>query len=301
MSCILKTPNRKPKKERRKEGREKRREETRRKKPADADKADDKKDADKKDDKKDDDKNKKPAEVKIDFTDLASRLSEVPAPPGNYGSLQAADKRLCWLNASDDQGEHVSLQCLDIANKGDEVETVAPEIKGFEISLDRKKMLIAKGDDFYIFDSDLQSGGFGDGKAQAKASINISRWNLSTIPREEFRGIFLDAWRLERDYFYDRNMHGVDWTAMRDRYLPLVDRVADRDELNNVIAQMVSELSALHTFVQGGDMRKPSRRSRHRHSRRRPPSRRKSRRLCRAARLPARSRPAQPGASARPS
>jgi tricorn protease len=230
-------------------------------KPADADKADDQTDAGKKGtdktvEKKDDDK--KPAEVKIDFTDLAARLSEVPAPPGNYGSLQAADKRLCWLGASDDQAEHVSLQCLDVANKGDEVDTVAPEIKGYEISLDRKKMLIAKGDDFYIFDSDLKSSGFGDSKALAKASINLSRWTLSTIPREEFRGMFLDAWRLERDYFYDRNMHGVDWVAMRDRYLPLVDRVADRDELNTVIAQMVSELSALHTFVGGGDDRKPT-------------------------------------------
>ena len=70
--------------------------------------------------------------------------------------------------------------------------------------------------------------------------------------------MFLDAWRLERDYFYDRNMHGLDWPAIRDRYLPLVDRVSDRDELNDVIAQMVSELSALHIFVFGGDARKPS-------------------------------------------
>jgi tricorn protease len=218
----------------------------------------DKNDTDIAGEKKDDDKDKKPAEVKIDFTDLAARLSEVPAPPGNYGSLQAADKRLCWLGAGDDQGEHLSLQCLDIANKGDGVDTVAPEIKGYEISLDRKKMLVAKGDDYYILDADIKSGGFGDSKALAKASINLSRWTLSTIPREEFRGMFLDAWRLERDYFYDRNMHGVDWVAMRDRYLPLVDRVADRDELNTVIAQMVSELSALHTFVQGGDDRKPT-------------------------------------------
>jgi tricorn protease len=92
----------------------------------------------------------------------------------------------------------------------------------------------------------------------AKAQINLSHWTMNINPREEFRGIFLDAWRLERDYFYDRHMHGVDWIATRDRYLPLVDRVADRDELNNVIAQMVSELSALHTFVQGGDQRKPT-------------------------------------------
>jgi tricorn protease len=219
----------------------------------------DKSAAEKKEDRKEEDKDKKkPAEVKIDFTDLPARLAEIPAPPGNYGSLQATEKRLCWLNASDDRGEHLALQCVDIANKGDEVETVLSEVKNYEISLDRKKVLVSKGDDFDIFDSDVKAGALGDPKALPKAAIDLSHWHLSTNPRAEFRGIFLDAWRLERDYFYDRNMHGVDWIATRDRYLPLVDRVADREELNNVIAQMVSELSALHTFVEGGDARKPA-------------------------------------------
>jgi tricorn protease len=220
-------------------------------------KAGDKADAGKKDEKKPEEKkDEKKVEVKIDFDDLASRLTEVPAPAGNYFGLQAADKRLCWGNAADERGEHISLQCLDIANKGDEVDTVMGDVKGFEISADRKKILIAKGDNFYIFDSDVKGSGAGDAKAQAKASINLSRWQINVDPRAEFRGLFLDAWRLERDFFYDKNMHGVDWPAMRDRYLPLVDRVADRDELNDVIAQMVGELSALHTFVQGGDARK---------------------------------------------
>jgi len=223
-------------------------------KKADADKKDEKSE-DKKGDKKEE---KKPAEVKIDFTDLASRLSEVPVPPGNYDSLQATDKRLCWLSAGDDGRRHQSVQCLDIANKGDEVDTVLSDVKDFEISLDRKKTLIAKGDNFYIVDAGAKGSGLGDAKALAKAEINVSHWTFSTNPREEFRGLFLDAWRLERDYFYDKNMHGVNWTAMRDRYLPLVDRVADRDELNGIIAQMVSELSALHTFVRGGDARKPA-------------------------------------------
>jgi tricorn protease len=237
-------------------------------KKTDGDKKDDKKsDADKKDDKKDEksaDKSagkkedKKPAEVKIDFTDIASRLTEVPVPPGNYNDLEATEKRLCWVSASDDQRRHQSLQCLDIANKGDDVDTVISDIKGYEISLDRKKTLVVKGDNFYILDSGVKAGGLSDPKALAKASIDLSRWTYSTNPREEFRGLFLDAWRLERDYFYDKNMHGVNWGSMRDRYLPLVDRVSDRDELNDVIAQMVSELSALHTFVHGGDARKPS-------------------------------------------
>ena len=207
------------------------------------------------DEKKDE---KKPPEVKIDFTDLPSRLSEVPVPPGNYDALQATEKRLCWLNASDDTQEHRSLQCVDVANKGDEVDTVLPDVKSYEISLDRKKIMVHKGDDFYVLDSDAKAASLADPKALPKLTVNLSHWTMSTRPRDEFRGIFLDAWRLERDYFYDRHMQGVDWNAMQARYLPLVDRVADRDELNEVIAQMVSELSALHTFVHGGDARKPS-------------------------------------------
>ncbi len=230
---------------------------------ADNKKADDSK-ADKKSDEKKDDKkpetkkDEKKVEVKIDFADMPSRLSEVPAPAGNYHDLQATEKRLCWLNAADDMHEHVSLQCLDIANKGDEPDTVMADVSGYEISADRKKLLIAKEESFFIFDSDAKGAALGDPKAQAKAAVNLSRWTIDTNPREEFRGIFHDAWLMQRDYFYDKNMHGVNWPSMRDRYLPLVDRVADREELNDVIAQMVGELSALHTFVFGGDAREPS-------------------------------------------
>ena len=201
---------------------------------------------------------KPPKDVKIDFTELQSRLSEVPAPPGNYDNLQITDKRLCWLDGSDEAPRKLALKCLDIANKGDELETIAGEVKNFEISLDRKKMLISKEKAFYIVESDVKAAAFSDQKVLAKSTINLSGWSFLTSPRADFRGIFLDAWRLERDYFYDRNMQGVDWNAMRTRYLPLVDRVSDRDELNEVIAQMVGELSALHIFVHGGDVRKPS-------------------------------------------
>ena len=196
-------------------------------------------------------------DVKIDFTNLTARLEEVPTPPGNYHDLQITDKRLCWLDDSDEPTPKSALQCLDIANKGEDFDIVAGDVKNFEVSQDRKKLLLAKEHDFFILDADVKAGTINDGKAMAKAQINLSRWSFTTNPRADFRGIFLDAWRLERDYFYDRKMHGVDWNAMRTRYLPLVDRVADREELNDIIAQMVSELSTLHTFVRGGDSRKP--------------------------------------------
>ncbi|SNT30836.1 tricorn protease [Granulicella rosea] len=222
----------------------------------DAKAADAVKDADKeKDDKA---KDKKVAEVKIDFAGLAARLTEVPAPSGNFRSLQITDKRLCWLSSPDESEPRAQLQCLDIANKGDEADTVMSGVRSFEISADRKKMLIRKEENFYIFDADVKGSGAGDPKAQAKAQIDLSHWTFAVDPREEFKGLFNDAWRLERDYFYDPHMNGVDWKAMRVRYAPLVDRVSTREELNDVISQMVSELSALHTFVRGGDARMPS-------------------------------------------
>ncbi|MDE3202223.1 MAG: PD40 domain-containing protein [Acidobacteriota bacterium] len=207
-------------------------------------------------DKKDE---KKPVEVKIDFTGLAERLQEIPVPAGNYSSLQAADKRLCWLNASDDSGRERSLQCIAVDNKPDEnPDTVLSDVRAFEIALDRKKMLVRRKDDFFVIDASAKGSSLKDPKALEKTKLDLSHWTYSTTPRDEYRGIFLDAWRMERDYFYDQHMQGVDWVAMRERYLPLVDRVADRNELNDVIAQMVSELSALHTFVRGGDERKPA-------------------------------------------
>ncbi len=231
----------------------------------DAKKEDAKKDAAKKEaskkaeaDKASAEKKTPPPVVNIDFTELSSRLAEVPVPPGNYSSLQTADKRLCWLQQNEEMPPKQALQCVDIANKADPPETVMGEVKKYEMSLDHKKMLVSKDDDFFIFGSDVKASGLADPKALAKAKIDMSRWTFAVAPRAEFHELYLDAWRLERDYFYDRGMHGWDWKAIRDRYLPLVDRVSDRDELNDVIAQMVSELSALHIFVWGGDYRKPS-------------------------------------------
>lgn len=199
---------------------------------------------------------KKPVDVKIDFTGLNARLQDVPVPPGNYSDLQATDKRICWLNKPDDPaGDGRQLQCFAVSNKGEKPVTVLSGVSRYEISLDRKKMIVRKKDDFYVLDTSAKNA---DAKALAKAKVDLSHWTWATTPRSEYRGIFLDAWRLERDYFYDRHMQGVNWVVMRNRYLPLVDRVSDRDELNDVIAQMVSELSALHTFVRGGDERKPA-------------------------------------------
>jgi tricorn protease len=193
--------------------------------------------------------------VEIEFDGLAERLEEVPVPAGNYGRLQAAPKRLCWIDQNREDFSKTALQCLDIANKGDKPETLMEGVGGFEISQDGKKMMVRKQMDLYIFDSSIKEGAAKTPKTLTDSKVDLRGWTFSVIPSEEFQEAFHDAWRLHRDYFYDRHMHGVDWPLMRKKYGELLNRVRDRQELNDLIAQMVAELNVLHTFVMGGDIR----------------------------------------------
>lgn len=227
-------------------------------------KKDDKKDADKKadakpddkkaDDKKADDKKdakKEPAKVEIDLTGIAARIQEVPVPAGNYGKLFANEKAIFWTTTNREDGDKQALSGLNITNDPIEIKTVISDVSQLELSGDGKKFLARKGDGLFIIDaaaapvSDLD-----------KKSVDLSGWMLSITPREEWRQMYTEAWRLERDYFYDTNMHGVNWKAMLEKYKPLAERVSTRAELADVLAQMIGELSALHMFVRGGDLRK---------------------------------------------
>src|SRR4029077_7351705 len=125
-----------------------------------------------------------------------------------------------------------------------------------EISADGKKMLIRKQSEMWVVDASVKAGPLRDSKTLADAVVDLGNWTFSLTPTNEFKEAFADAWRLHRDYFYDRNMHGVNWKAMRDKYGELIGRVRDREELSDLIAEMVGELSTLHTFVRGGDIRK---------------------------------------------
>ncbi|PYT30031.1 MAG: protease [Acidobacteria bacterium] len=201
-------------------------------------------------------KKAEPVKVDIDVDGIATRITEVPAPPGNYAELTTTGKRLCWLDFDRANPGKTALACLDIANKGDKPETLQEGVNSYELSGDDKKLFIRKKDDLFVLDSAIKADALKAPKTLEDAKVDLKDWAFTIIPTEEFHEMFLDAWRLHRDYFYDRKMHSVEWPAIRDKYLPLVDRVRDRQEMSDLIAQMVSELSALHTFVVGGDVRK---------------------------------------------
>jgi tricorn protease len=194
--------------------------------------------------------------VEIDLDGIATRLDEVPVPPGNYAALIANGKRLCWINRDRQEPDKTALQCEDIANKGAKPETLMEGVREYQLSGDGKKLLIRKQNDLFVMDSSIKEAVAKSPQTLVDSRVDLKDWTFSVIPSDEFHEEFLDAWRLHRDYFYDPHMHGVNWTAMRDKYGEIIGRVRDREELSDLLGQMVSELSVLHSFVQGGDVRR---------------------------------------------
>jgi tricorn protease len=190
--------------------------------------------------------------VIIDLAGIDRRLIELPVPRGNYANLDVDGKRLYVLSI-DTIDRKRALKTIAIDNKKTPAETFMEDIRGYELSLDRKKLLVQKGDDFHVLDVAAKAPA---GVELAKTKVDLAGWTFRLDPRDEWRQMFVDAWRMERDYFYDRKMHGVDWPAIRARYEPLVERVTDRAELSDLLSQMVGELSALHIFVRGGELRR---------------------------------------------
>ncbi len=190
------------------------------------------------------------AQVAIDLTGIQSRVFEVPLPAGDYSQLDVSEKSLFFIEQEGAAPGRSKLQAVEIKNRNVQAKTVLEGVRSYELSADGKKILVQKDGDLYVIDA---SGSAPSSLAERK--VDLSHWTFSLDPRQEWRQMFLDAWRMERDYFYDRNLHFADYQGLLQRHRPFVDRVSDRSELSDLLAHLVGELSALHTFVRGGDIR----------------------------------------------
>ena len=212
--------------------------------------------AEKPDDKpKDAEKDKKKDEPKvtaIDLDGIESRIVALPIPAGNLSNLEAGEEGKVYYirrvgmvpgRAGDAFMGTPSLVRYDL--KPREEETLAEKVDGFRLSADRKKLLYNAKETWGVADA----GKFVPGKdALAVAAISVR-----IDPRAEWAEIFNEAWRINRDYFYDKGMHGADWPAMRDKYARMLPDVPTRDDLNRLIRGLLSELAVGHSNTGGGD------------------------------------------------
>ncbi|MGH7689240.1 MAG: S41 family peptidase, partial [Gemmatimonadaceae bacterium] len=199
--------------------------------------------------------------VSIDFDGIAERLVQLPLAPGDYSDLSTDGRRLYFVERGAAGGGRggrggggggAQLMTYPIGNAPARPTAFASGVRQYELSMDGRKVMVQRGNEFFVYDAGARAP-----NDSGRAKVDLSHWMIRIVPRQEWHDEFIDAWRLERDYFYNPHMNGVDWTLIRKRYEPLVSRVTDRAELNDLISQTVSELSTLHTFVRGGDMRTP--------------------------------------------
>ncbi|CAN5558699.1 S41 family peptidase [soil metagenome] len=208
--------------------------------------ADDKSKKDKKGDKNKKEEKpdaKKPATMKIDLDGIENRIIDLPIRAGNYYSLGMGDEdELLYISSEFGTGENAMLHKFDMKKRKDD--EVMP-LNGFILSADGKKMLYMKGDNFGIVSS-------GDKPDGSKPMMNTDALQVKFDPAEEWKNIFEEAWRINRDYFYDPGMHGVDWPAMKKKYAVFLPDLSCRGDLNTVIQWMCSELAVGHHRITDG-------------------------------------------------
>ena len=186
--------------------------------------------------------------IEIDFKNIEHRLTILPPEHGNYSHLGSADGKILYMKFSNtgSANNKKELKYYDIANR--ETKTIISGINDYKISAKNNKLAVSKGNKIAIINiSPGQS--FEDALPKKALQMQID-------PLAEWHQIFDEAWRVMRDFFYDPNMHGVDWKAMKKKYRKLLDGAATRSDVNYLIGEMISELNSSHTYEGGGNIEK---------------------------------------------
>lgn len=191
----------------------------------------------------------------IEFDGLAARLHEVGVEAGNFRNLGVTADRLYVLDAAAGSFDKAQLQTVEIKPGQRKVETFMANVRDYRLAANGKRLLVATAGKDVVGEVLLLDVG-----AKAPAELDRSRvqlepWQLVVDPVEEWRQMFDDAWRMHRQFSFDPKMRGADWNAVRARLLPLVARVTDRHELDDLLGQMSAELGILHSQVRGGEYR----------------------------------------------
>ncbi len=191
--------------------------------------------------------NETPVTVTIDFTNVLQRIVSLPIPAKNYEKLEAGDNGILFLVEgpaviNTPAEESLSVQRFDLEKR--KTEQILDGIKSFALSANGKRMLYRKGDTFYIADS-------AKAPADAKA-LKTEGVEVYVDPRAEWRQMYHEVWRIERDFFYNPHFNGLDIKEAERVYAPFLDRVASRDDLNDLFRQMIGNLAIGHLWVKGG-------------------------------------------------
>jgi tricorn protease len=207
-----------------------------------------------------------PEAISIDLDGIADRVIAFPVSVGRYGRVEgikgkvlfssfAADERR-GLQALTTGGWTGTLECYDFEKQRQE--RLADHLSDFQVSRDAKTLLYRSGGSLRVLkagEKAPEGRNGGNGASRENGWIDLDRVKVSVAPAAEWRQMFEEAWRLQRENFWVADLSGVDWNEIHDRYAPLVDRISTRSEFSDLLWEMQGELGTSHAYEFGGEYR----------------------------------------------
>jgi tricorn protease len=179
--------------------------------------------------------------LKIDLEGIQNRILDIPVDAGDLSNLASAkENQVIYLKSTEGK------RMMFVYDLEERKEKEIAEIDRFLLSADGKKMLYSKGSKWGIADAGAKPD-------PEKGNLKTSSIEVKIDPLTEWPQIFDEAWRINRDYFYDPGMHGADWPAMKEKYKPYLEHLSCRSDLNKVMMWMCSEVAVGHHRLGGGD------------------------------------------------
>lgn len=200
---------------------------------------------------KEKEKAKEAEKVVIDLDGIGQRILALPIPAKNYLGLGAGKEGIIFIlegpqvfSALTGGPPAFALHKFDLASR--KFDKFLDNVNGFVLSATGEKILFSQGPQWIIAST---SGPIEPGKG----ILRTGEMEVYVEPLVEWKQIYHEVWRLERDFFYDANHHGLDLNAAETKYAPYLEGVASRQDLNYLFEEMLGELTCGHVFVGGGD------------------------------------------------
>ncbi|MBI4873936.1 MAG: PD40 domain-containing protein [Acidobacteria bacterium] len=206
-----------------------------------------------------------PVEVKIELDGIDQRILAMPMPPRRYVSLQVAKPGVLLAlevpaampqSGDGPQGSGPGLIVHRYDLKARKSDTPLSGVNGFQISYGGEKALYRQGENWVI--AALRPMATGPGSAPppaaaAQGTLKTDGIEVRVDPVQEWKQMYREAWRIERDWFYDRNIHGYDLQAAEKKYEPYLRNIASRQDLTYLFQEMLGHMVVSHLGTGGGD------------------------------------------------
>lgn len=207
---------------------------------------------------------KKMPAVEIDFDGIEHRIVGFPVPEGRYGQIWGLKGKVLFssfpvqgsLGVDWDSDEPQSKSTLEIYDFDEHKrDTIATEVTDFRVARESETLIYRSYNRLRVGAVGKLNGN-GDEPGRKSGWLDLNRIRVSVVPPQEWKQMYREVWRLQKEHFWTEDMSGVDWEKVYERYLPLLDRISSRSEFSDLIWEMQGELGTSHAYEFGGDYRR---------------------------------------------